>query len=471
MSTLSLSRKESIKVDWITLVTFFCLLLIGWMMIYASGYSELSDRVIPFFKTNAGKQLIAIIISAFIFLIVFITDSKFWSSLAYPVYLVALLLLVLVIFIGQTIKGSTSWFNIGGLSFQPSEFGKFGTMLAVAAYISYYKTNLKQARSRLIAMSIVFIPVGLILLQPDAGSALTYSAFFVLFFREGFNPVWYIVGLTLLALFILALKFEPFYVIAYLICIGSSILFSQLKRNNTNRAVLLASWGILIASYWFKIQITYILVPLSLGLIYFIFNAYIQRMQRLLIILVPSILLGATFTKVSQYSVDHFLKPHQQDRINVWLRPEKCDPRGNLYHVMQSKLAISSGNLYGKGFLAGTLTKLNYVPEQSTDFIFSIVGEEQGFMGIIAIIGLFVLLMFRTVLIGERAKNTFTRVYAYSYLGFIMVHFFINIGMTMGLVPIMGIPLPFISYGGTSCMVFSLMTALLIKLDTSRHFG
>ncbi|MEP7321694.1 MAG: rod shape-determining protein RodA [Saprospiraceae bacterium] len=471
MSTLSLSRKESIKVDWITLVTFFCLLLIGWMMIYASGFSELTDRVIPFFKTNAGKQLIAIIISAFIFLIVFITDSKFWSTLAYPIYLVALLLLILVIFIGQTIKGSTSWFNLGGLSFQPSEFGKFGTMLAMAAYISYYKTNLKQPRSRLIAMAIVFIPVGLILLQPDAGSALTYSAFFVLFFREGFNPVWYIVGLTLLALFILALKFEPFYVVAYLICIGSSILFSQLKRNNGHWAVLAASWGVLIASYWFKFPITYILVPLSIGLMYFIFNAYVQRLQRLLIILVPSILLGATFTKVSQYSVDHFLRPHQQDRINVWLRPEKCDPRGNLYHVMQSKLAISSGNLYGKGFLAGTLTKLNYVPEQSTDFIFSIVGEEQGFMGIIAIIGLFVLLMFRTVIIGERAKNTFTRVYAYSYLGFIMVHFFINIGMTMGLVPIMGIPLPFISYGGTSCMVFSLMTALLIKLDTSRHFG
>lgn len=471
MSTLAMSRKESIKVDWITLVTFICLMIIGWMMIYASGFNELSDRVVPFIKTNAGKQLIAIIISAFVFLIVFITDSKFWSTLAYPIYLVSLLLLILVVLIGQTIKGSTSWFKIAGFLFQPSELGKFGTMLAVAAFISYYKTNLKKPRSRLIAMMLVFIPVGLILLQPDAGSALTYSAFFVLFFREGFNPVWYIVGLTLLALFILALKFEPFYVIAYLICIGSSVLFSQLKRNINHRAAIFLSWAILLASYWIKVPLTYILIALGIGLGYFIINAYKQRMQRLLIILVPSILLGGIFTKVSQYSVDHFLRPHQQDRINVWLRPEKCDPRGNLYHVMQSKLAISSGNFSGKGFLGGTLTKLNYVPEQSTDFIFSIVGEEQGFLGIIAIIGLFVLLMFRAIIIGERAKNTFTRVYAYSYVGFIMVHFFINIGMTMGLVPIMGIPLPFISYGGTSCIVFSLMTALLIKLDTSRHFG
>lgn len=469
MSTWSVKRIESIKLDWIAFVTFISLLLIGWMMIYASGYSELNEQAAPFIKTSAGKQLIAIIISAFVFLVVFITDNKIWSTLAYPIYLLGLIFLVLVLFLGVKIKGSTSWFNFSGFSFQPSEFAKFGTMLAVAAYMSYYKTNLKQPKARMIAMSLFIIPVGLILCQPDAGSAITYASFFILLFREGFNPVWYIIGLSLLGLFILALKFDPYYVIAYLFSFGASIIYSQIKKTNTHSLVLLACWAILIASYWVKIPALYLLPALALGLFFFTMHGYRQKLQRLLLILIPSIVIGATFTKVSQYTVDNFLRPHQQDRINVWLRPELCDPRGNLYHVLQSKLAISSGNFSGKGFLEGTLTKLNYVPEQNTDFIFSTIGEEQGFLGIIAIVGLFVLLMFRVIVIGERARNSFTRLYAYSFLGFILIHFFINIGMTMGLVPIMGIPLPFISYGGTSCIVFSLMMAVLLKLDTSRH--
>lgn len=470
MSSIISRNKEFAKVDWITLATFTSLVVIGWMMIYASGYSELSESTTPFFRSNAGKQLIAIIISAFLFMLVFITDFKFWSTLSYPIYLLGLLLLVGVLFFGQKIKGSTSWFNLGGFSFQPSEFAKFGTMLAMSAYLSYFKTNLKQFKSRMIAMALFVVPIGLIMLQPDAGSAITFGSFFILLFREGFNPVWYIIGLALLALFILALKFDPLYVIAYMLAMGSTVIYTQLRKNNQQLLIVLASWGLIMASYWAKIPIMGVLGLLGAGLAFFIYQGYQQRLQRLLIILVPSILAGAAFTKVSQYTVDNFLKAHQRERINVWLRPEMCDPRGNLYHVLQSKLAISSGNFSGKGFLEGTLTKLNYVPEQSTDFIFSTIGEEQGFLGIIAIIGLFVLLMFRAIAIGERARNTFTRVYAYGFLGFILVHFFINIGMTMGLVPIMGIPLPFISYGGSSCMVFSLMTAVLLRLDSSRHF-
>lgn len=471
MSNSFVQSKEIAKVDWITLVTFISLLVIGWMMIYASGYSELIETTKPFFKTSAGKQLLAIIISAFIFLIVFITDIKLWSTLAYPIYLLGLIMLILVLFLGVKIKGSTSWFNLSGFSFQPSEFAKFGTMLAMAAYMSYFKTNLKHAKSRMVAMAIFMVPIALILLQPDAGSAITFGSFFILLFREGFNPVWYIIGLALLALFILALKFDPLLVIAYILCLGSTILYFQIRKNNRQLLLLVACWGLIMASYWVSIPIMLLLSLLGAGLAFFIYQGYTQRFQRLLIILIPSIIAGAAFTKVSQYTVDNFLKPHQRERINVWLRPEICDPRGNLYHVLQSKLAISSGNFTGKGFLGGTLTKLNYVPEQSTDFIFSIIGEEQGFLGIVAIIGLFVLLMFRTIAIGERARNTFTRVFAYSYLGFILIHFFINIGMTMGLVPIMGIPLPFISYGGSSCMVFSMMTAVLLRLDSSRHFA
>ncbi len=458
------------KLDWITLVTFVCLLLIGWMMIYASGYSDFTENATPFIRTNAGKQFIAISISAFVFILVFITEFKFWSTLAYPIYLLGLFFLVLVLFLGQNIKGNTSWFVMGNVSFQPSEFAKFGTMLAMSAYLSYFKTNLKQFRSRLMAMALFFLPIGLILLQPDAGSAITFASFFILLFREGFNPVWYIVGLTLLALFILALKFNPYFVIAYLIVLGCSILYSQLKKSSAHNAAIVGVWALAIGSYWLLLPIIYLIGILCIGLLYFIFEANKQRLQKWLVVLIPSLIVGAIFTKVSQYSVDNFLKPHQRERINVWLRPEMCDPRGNLYHVLQSKLAISSGGFSGKGFLEGTLTKLNYVPEQSTDFIFSTIGEEQGFIGILAIIGLFVLFMFRVITIGERARNAFTRVYAYSFLGFLIVHFFINIGMTIGLMPVIGIPLPFVSYGGTSCIVFSLMTAVLLKLDTSRHF-
>ncbi len=458
------------KLDWITLVTFVCLLLIGWMMIYASGYSDLVDVQPIFLKSNAGKQLIAIGIAAFAFILVFITDNKFWSTLAYPVYLLGLVFLISVLFLGHKIKGAVSWFNFGGFQFQPSEFAKFGTMLAMAAFISYYKTNLKQTRSRMIALAIFFVPVALILLQPDAGSALTFMSFFILLFREGFNPVWYIIGLSLASLFVLALKFDPQYVIAYLILIALGVIYSQLKKSNLHSMAMVVSIATLITSYFLQFPLFYLLLGLGIILLWFIYEANSQRMQKLLIILIPSVLMGAVFTKGSQYAVDNFLKPHQQDRINVWLRPELCDPKGNLYHVIQSKLAISSGGFAGKGFLKGTLTKLNYVPEQSTDFIFSTIGEEQGFLGIAAVVGLFVLFMFRIMSIAERARTAFTRVYAYSFLGFIFVHFFINIGMTMGLVPIMGIPLPFISYGGTSCISFSLMTAVLLRLDTSRHF-
>lgn len=466
----SLNKADYTKIDWISLVTFLCLLLIGWMMIYASGYSDFSENATPFIKTNAGKQLIAISISAFVFVLVFITDFKFWSTLAYPVYLLGLIFLVLVLFFGHKVKGNTSWFQFGSVSFQPSEFAKFGTMLAMAAFLSYFKTNLKQTKSRLIALALFFVPIALILLQPDAGSAITFLSFFILLFREGFNPVWYIIGLAMLALFILGIKFDPYYVIAYLVILGSTFLYIQLKKTNTHHWVILGLWVIMISAYWTKIPVAGLIGSTSAGLLYFIFEANKQRIQKTLVILIPSLLLGALFTKGSQYAVDNFLRPHQRERINVWLRPELCDPRGNLYHVMQSKLAISSGGFTGKGFLEGTLTKLNYVPEQSTDFIFSTIGEEQGFIGILAIICLFVLFMFRVIAIGERARNSFTRVYAYGFLGFLIIHFFINIGMTMGLMPVIGVPLPLVSYGGTSCIVFSIMTAVLLKLDTSRHF-
>lgn len=466
----SIGKSEFAKIDWIALVTYLCLLLIGWMMIYASGYSDFSENSILFLKTNAGKQLIAIAISAFVFILVFITDFKFWSTLAYPFYLLGLVFLILVLFFGHTVKGNTSWFQFGSVSFQPSEFAKFGTMLALASFLSYFKTNLKQSKSRLIALSLFFVPILLILLQPDAGSAITFLSFFILLFREGFNPVWYIIGLAMLALFILGIKFEPLYVIAYLLLLGASFLYFQLKKINTHHWAIIVLWVLMISSYWFKIPVLGLIAILAIGLLYFTYEANKQRFQKTLVILIPSILLGSLFTKGSQYAVDNFLKPHQRERINVWLRPELCDPRGNLYHVMQSKLAISSGGFSGKGFLEGTLTKLNYVPEQSTDFIFSTIGEEQGFIGILAIIGLFVLLMFRVIAIGERARTSFTRIYAYGFLGFLVIHFFINIGMTIGLMPVIGVPLPFVSYGGTSCIVFSIMTAVLLKLDTSRHF-
>ncbi|NND15589.1 MAG: rod shape-determining protein RodA [Eudoraea sp.] len=460
-------RKQ--KLDWIAFALFASLVFIGWLMIYsASHIPNQSTSSFLDLGTSVGKQTLFIGIAAVIFLATQLIDWKFWSTFGYVVFAVSILMLVMVLLIGNTVKGSTSWFSLFGFSLQPSEFAKFGTCLALASYLSFHQTTLKEPRHILISISIVALPIGLILLQPDAGSALVFTSFAFLLYRTGLPPLIPLVAVFLGALFIVSLVIDPIYIIPFLIWILSAFFILNFKKKER---WIIAGLVLFIGTIT-GLVLHQPLIPIAANAVFLVITAiaaYGNRMQRQLALLVPGLVICIGISFASNLAFNNFLEPHQQDRINVWLRPGQCDPQGSLYNVLQSKIAIGSGGLQGKGFLNGTMTTLNYVPEQTTDFIFSTIGEEQGFIGTIAIIALFVILLFRILTIAERAKANFIRNYAYGVAGVLFIHFFINIGMTIGLVPIIGIPLPFISYGGSSLLGFTLMIGVLLKMDGARY--
>ena len=466
MAQLRKIRKQ--RFDWIAFAIFLSLILIGWLMIYAAGHQIGNPQNIFDLNGSFGKQSLFILISIGVFAAIMVVDWKFWSTFSYPVYAVTILLLVLVLLFGNTVKGSTSWFSIFGFSLQPSEFAKFGTALAMASFLSYHRTSLKRIKHQVIAYGIFFLPIILILMQPDAGSALVFTSFIIVLFREGL-PIWLpLIGLVIGALFIFSLLFNPIQVIAILLLVTAVIFILNEKKKQPWLIATIVLLIITSIGFYFEFDI-YVTGINATFLIITLIKAIGNSAYRQVAILTPVLLFCAGFAYLGNYAFQNILEPHQQDRINVWLRPSQCDPQGSLYNVLQSKIAIGSGGLEGKGFLNGTMTKLNYVPEQTTDFIFSTIGEEQGFIGSVAIITLFLLLILRVISIAERAKPAFIRHYAYSVAGILFVHFFINIGMTMGLVPIIGIPLPFISYGGSSLLGFTIMISVLLKMDSSRY--
>jgi rod shape determining protein RodA len=453
--------------DWTLISVFIALVGIGWMMIYSSYYSEDTPFVFLDVSSEMGRQTIWLIISAVVFISILAVDWSFWNSFAIPFYIISLILLILVLFFGNEVKGNKSWFNFGFIGFQPSEIAKFSTSLALASYMSFNKNNLKDTKVLLTAMSIFLVPMFLILLQPDAGSALVFTSFFLLLYRKGLNPFYYILGFTLLFIFIFSLMYGPWIVFAGTLLIGFAIMLFSLNFNlKTLSIFILVVIGIISANY-FKIQNLSIILPAIASLVA-AFYLFKERKMRELILVGGSSIMIIILSFTTDYLFESVIKPHQQERINIWLRPERCDPRGAMYNLIQSKLAIGSGGVIGKGFLNGEMTKLNYVPEQSTDFIFSIVGEEQGFIGTCSVIVLFLVLIIRMIIIAERARLEFIRNYAYCLAGIFFVHFFINIGMTTGLMPIIGIPLPLVSRGGTSLLFFSVMVGVLIKMDSSR---
>lgn len=458
-------------IDLITFSLFLALAVVGWLMVFSVGFEEFRvGEGVSFLSTSAGKQAIWIGICALIFAFIMLLDWKFWQTFAYAIYAISIGLLVLVLFLGTNIKGATSWFTFGGFSFQPSEIAKFGAALALSGFLSSYSTDLRKTRSQLISLTIIVTPILLILAQPDAGSALVFLSFFLVLFREGLNPGYYIAAGIMGALLIAGLVYEPENITLALALLALLAMTYNLKSKQRLYWML----GALLvggASYYL-VQMEYLPYVLSGSLLLFLVLSYVlyrQRNGRLAAILFFFLIAGSGLAFAANYGFNNILKPHQQDRINVWLQPDKCDERGSLYNLVQSKTAIGSGGLQGKGFLKGTMTKGNFVPEQSTDFIFCTIGEEQGFIGTFGIIALFLLLLFRITMIAERQRASFSRIYAYCVAGIIFLHFFINIGMTMGLTPIIGIPLPFISKGGSSLMGFTIMIAVMLKLDKHRY--
>lgn len=450
---------------------FLALNAIGWLMVFTVGYKDgYVGGVGAFFGTPAGKQTLWMGIATLVFLLVIVIDWKFWPTFAYPIFIASLVSLVLVLLLGTEIKGAKSWFTFGGFSIQPSELAKFGACLAVAAYLSNYSTNLRQPRSQLTALVFMTVPMGLILLQPDAGSALVFCGFLFLFYREGLPSTYYIVGAFSAVMLLIGFVFPVHSTVLGMAWLALIILAFSLKaKTYLVPAALIAS---ALGYYYYQDENWTYIYPIVIGtvvlLIAYLWGMYKEKKSRMASLVMAAMVYGAVVSFGASYAFNSVLKPHQQNRIISWLNPSKATADAK-YNLIQSKMAIGSGGATGKGFLNGTMTKLDFVPEQYTDFIFCTVGEEQGFIGSFSIIVLFLLLLLRIVMVAERQRSNFSRHYMYGVAGILFVHFFINIGMTMGLMPIIGIPLPFISKGGSSLIGFTAMIAVLLKLDGNRY--
>lgn len=465
MAKRSISKDKTY--DWVSLAVYFSLVTIGWFMVFSTLYDEKNPYAFLDITSHIGSQTLWVVISVMAFMVALTLDWKFWNTLAFPIYGFTVVLLILVLFLGKEINGAKAWFSFGFFSFQPSEWAKFGTALAVASYLSFFKSSVTNTNVMAISLALFLGPALLILLQPDFGSSLVYLSFFILLYRRGMSPAIFLIGFGLAAIFILSLLFSPFLVSIFLVFIGGMIFIFDIEKWQKSTLISFIFLAI-IAFLLMQNDKSLAIVPSLLFMGYYLFIQLKKRNFKIISFVLPIVAIACFFSFGASFVFDNVLKPHQQERINVWLRPEKCDPRGSLYNIIQSKMAIGSGGLTGKGFLKGEMTKLNYVPEQSTDFIFTSIGEEQGFIGSLGVIILFTILLTRCIVIAERANLEFIRNYGYAVAGIFLVHFVFNIGMTMGLLPVVGIPLPFLSKGGSSLIAFSIMMAVLIKMDMAR---
>lgn len=463
-----MSRRDTFagrNIDWMTVVLTLALMLIGWLMIYAVSYDGQSPVGNSMFRGIAGKQAFFIGLSIFLLFVTYIIEWKFWQTFSYPIYALTMLVLIAVLIFGKEIKGATSWFSIGGFTLQPSEFAKFGTALAVAAFLSRFNVDIREFRTQVTAFALFTVPMVLIVLQPDPGSAAVFIAFLFVLYRQGMSSTFFIVSIVSVTLLLLGLVFSPLHIILGLMLFSIFILVINFKE----KLYWLLGFLLLFAITVFIVSKTsfakYIFALNGLILLGLALYHYTKKKRALVGRIAILLSIGALLVFSASYSFNNLLKPHHQTRINAWLKPSEGSA---LYNVVQSKLAIGSGGLYGKGYLNGKMTMLDFVPEQSTDFIFCTIGEEQGFVGVVSIVGIIFLLIYRIISLAERQRSVFVRNYAYGVAGILFIHCFINIGMTMGLVPVVGIPLPFISKGGSSILAFSLMIGVLLKLDSER---
>jgi rod shape determining protein RodA len=463
------------KIDYVLMSLYISLVAIGWLMIYAVGYKQQGyemDWNEFLVKTSAGKQTIFIIISGLLMLLVFSLDAKFWRVFTYPLYGISILLLLAVLIFGREINGAKAWFTIGGFGFQPVELAKWGTSLALSSYLASPSVSLKEPRAQFTILGLMALPLILILLQPDPGSMLVFVSFAIVLFREGLSPTPYFIGLALTTIFITALKLNNVPELLLYLMMLISLLFA-FNIADKQRWWIGGVIALIVASAYlfFNGKIMESLFTM-LGVVTIFAVVHSRRGRfRLVIMGMGSLIVACTLVFLTNFLLNNVLKNHHRERINVWLNIDKCDPRGIAYNVINSKMAIGAGGLQGKGFLEGTMTKLSFVPEQSTDFIFCTIGEEQGFLGVFAVLIIFALFLIRLIQMAERQRAPFSRIYGYCLVGIFFFHFFINIGMTMGLLPVVGIPLPFVSAGGSSLLSFTVMLAVFIKLDSSRYIA
>lgn len=465
------NRKQQViqgTYDFTLMGIIFLLILTGWFMIFASEFNPDKFTSIFQLQKNYGRQLLFIGLSFLIVVVIQFMESRIIQNLSFY-YLGFILILLVAVLFTKPINGSTSWFDLGWFRFQPSEFGKTATAMALAFLLSIPDIKMTQNSGRLQALGLISIPILLVLLQNDTGSTLVYLSFFLVLFRAGFPSVFFVLVLLGIILSIAALLVDSIWIILLSLLMIATLI---LLRNNKKLEKYFLTFFIVTLILWLFSQGAWVFIWIYVFFILFlILSIYEIVYKNWQLVITISVLLITMITYVGSvnYLVHNALQPHQQERIWVWLRPEKCDPLGSMYNLEQSKYAIGSGGIFGKGFLEGERTKLDYIPEQTTDFIFCTVGEEWGFIGNSLVILLFASFLLRVIYIAERQRTHFAKYYAYGVASIFLFHIFVNIGMTMGLLPVIGIPLPFISYGGSSMLSFSIMVGILIKLDSERN--
>jgi rod shape determining protein RodA len=399
---------------------YAAIVFMGWLNIFAVTYDEESNKSIFDLSLNSGRQLLFIVTSGILIAAILIIDRQFYETFAYIIYGVILFMLLLVPIVGKEVGGNKAWLGIGSFGVQPSEFAKVATVLAVSKFIGSIGFKMDNMRNQLALFALIGAPMFLILLQKDTGTTLVFTIFVVVFFREGMSPFLILMGLGAAVIFVLTLLVDNkiYLYVGILVMLGAVIMMGR------------------------------------------------KKLKRIMVLTAGAVAIALMITSVD-YIVSDVLKPHQQNRVKALINPD-ADPLGFGWNVTQSKIAIGSGGFFGKGFLQGTQTKFDFVPEQSTDFIFCTIGEEHGWLGSLFIISLFIGLLLRIIFLAERQKNKFARVYGWSVGCIFFFHFAVNIGMTIGLFPVIGIPLPFFSYGGSSLWGFTILLFIFLKLDAHR---
>jgi rod shape determining protein RodA len=444
----------------------------GWINIYAAVFNEEHSGILDL-SQRYGKQFIWIIASLVLAVFIVIIDNRFYFFFSWFIYVICMLLLILVVIFGKEINGARSWFEFGAISLQPSELAKFGTALALSSYLNTRRQDLTHTSAILTASAIIIFPALLILLQPDLGSAIVFFSLFLVLFREGMSPYIFVTGLLIVVLFFLTLLTNNLSLTIVLIAIAVILIWfatRKWKLTLLGSGIFLFIAGIiyLLDQYVFESIGNELVIFISLLLSGVVYAFYIYNKRALSVLIIYLFLLGSIlYVNSVGYTFNHFLKPHQKERIDILLG-FKTDYHGTGYNVNQSIISIGSGGFAGKGFLQGTQTKFKFVPKQSSDFIFCTVGEEWGFLGSGAVIGIYIFLLLRLISLAERQRSDFSRIYGYCVVSILFTHVFLNIGMAIGLVPVIGIPLPFLSYGGSSLWSFTILLFIFLRLDASR---
>ena len=462
------------SVDWALVVTYLLLIIIGWVNIYASIHSDGPASIFDY-NFRSGKQFVWILTAlGLAALILFVVNAQLWESASIPLYLGVLCLLVAVIFLGVEVKGSRSWFEFGPIRFQPAEVSKITTSLLLATLMSQVNFRITRFKDFLLTALILGIPMVVILAESETGSALVYVGFIFVMYREGFSGWWiFCIGMAAL-LFILTLTASPY--VSILVLAGVLLLCNGLESNKIGVAFWIFSGVLLILcllpwifgkfspeSFVSKINPLYILVGICVAAVLYLMIVGYRSRLRFLSMSALGLIAGMALVFSTEFIFNNILQDHQRKRIEVLLGMKE-DPAGVGYNVNQSMIAIGSGGLHGKGFLGGTQTTFGFVPEQSTDFIFCTVGEEWGFLGCLVVISLYVFLISRIIMDAEKSREAFTRIYGYCVASCIFMHLFINIGMTIGIMPVIGIPLPLLSYGGSSLWALTVLIFIFIAL-------